>query len=296
MKKEVISKYTDDFLKGSVTVYNYNPIQTKDYLIYCQIAGIQKVGDSYFNELNNFPNYMINYTIHGKGYFKIDGVETIVEEGDLIFVQNFNHHILKKLPNEEWTFAFAHIFESAIVSNIYREFVNKYGFVVKGVKQENIVPYIHKIIKLLKEKKENYEMMISSLAYEMLLNIVENTPLNSKEKIDVSISSVVSYIKNNFDQKITIKNILEHTNYSKNHMERLFKEKMHMTMKEYLYSLRLRRAQELLITTDLSLKEIAEATGLSEYRALYYLFIHNIGCTPNEFRAKQRAAEKNKNE
>ena len=33
MKKEVISKYTDDFLKGSVTVYNYNPIQTKDYLI-----------------------------------------------------------------------------------------------------------------------------------------------------------------------------------------------------------------------------------------------------------------------
>ena len=78
-------------------------------------------------------------------------------------------------------------------------------------------------------------------------------------------------------------------------MERLFKEKMHMTMKDYLYSLRLRRAQELLITTDLSLKEIAEATGLSEYRALYYLFIHNIGCTPNEFRENQREAEKKKN-
>ena len=143
--------------------------------------------------------------------------------------------------------------------------------------------------------KENYEMMISSLVYEMLLNIVENTPSGSKEKIDVSISNVVSYIKNNFDQKITIQNILEHTTYSKNHMERLFKEKMHMTMKDYLYSLRLRRAQELLITTDLSLKEIAEATGLSEYRALYYLFIHNIGCTPNEFRENQREAEKKKN-
>ncbi len=295
MKKEVISKYTDDFLKGSVTVYNYNPVQTKDYLIYCQIAGIQKVGDSYFNELNNFPNYMINYTIKGKGYFKIDGTEMLIEEGDLIFVQNSNHHILKKLPNTDWTFSFAHIFESAIVSNIYREFINKYGFVLKGVKREYIVPYIQKIIKLLKEKGQNYEMMISSLVYEMLLNIVENTPSVNKEKIDVSISNVVSYIKNNFDQKITIKNILENTTYSKNHMERLFKEKMHMTMKDYLYSLRLRRAQELLISTDMSLKEIAEATGLSEYRALYYLFIHNIGCTPNEFRAKQREAEKNKN-
>ena len=182
-----------------------------------------------------------------------------------------------------------------IFSNRQSFLASKYGFVIKGVKQEDIVPYIHKIIKLLKEKKENYEMMTSALIYEMLLKIVENSPSGNKEKIDVSISNVVSYIKNNFDQKITIKNILEHTTYSKNHMERLFKEKMHMTMKDYLYSLRLRRAQELLITTDLSLKEIAEATGLSEYRALYYLFIHNIGCTPNEFREKQRETEKKKN-
>lgn len=296
MKKEVISKYTDDFLKGSVTVYNYNPTQTKDYLIYCQIAGIQKIGDAYFNELNNFPNYMINYTTHGKGYFKINGIETIVEEGDLIFAQNSNHHILKKLPNQDWTFSFIHIFESAIVSNIYQEFVNKYGFVVKGVKREFVTPYIQKIIKLLREKQTDYELKISSLVYEMLLNIVENASADTEEKIDISISNVVSYIKNNFDKKITIKDILSHTTYSKNHMERLFKEKMHMTMKDYLYSLRLRRAQELLITTDLTLKEIAEATGLSEYRALHYLFTHNIGCTPNEFRTNQRALEKKQND
>ena len=292
MKKEVISKYTDDFLKGSVTLYNYNPIQTKAYLIYCQIAGIQKIGDSYFNELDNFPNYMINYTTHGKGYFKINGVETIVEEGDLIFAQNSNHHILKKIPEQEWTFSFVHVFESPIVSSIYQEFVNKYGFIARGVKREYVIPYIQKVIKLLKEKQADYELKISALLYEMLLNIAENASADTKEKIDISISNVVSYIKNNFDKKITIKDILSHTTYSKNHMERLFKEKMHMTMKDYLYSLRLHRAQELLITTDLTLKEIAEAAGLSEYRALHYLFTHNLGCTPNQFRESQRAAEK----
>lgn len=284
MKKVAISNFTDDFLKGSVTVYNYNPIQGKDYLLYCQIAGIQKTGPSYYNELQGYPNYMINYTISGEGLFYADGAETHIEKGDLIFIQNANHHILKKEENREWEFCFVHIFESPLISQLYREFINRFGFVAKGVDEKKILPYITKIIKLLKDKKTDHETRVSSLLYSMLVNILASADDFYTEKIDPSISGVVSFLKGNFQRQLTLDEILEHSRYSKNHTERLFKEKMHMTMQDYLASLRLRRAEELLLTTDLLLKEVAEMVGLGEYRALHYLFIKNLMCTPSEFR------------
>lgn len=288
MKKEMISKYVDDFLKGSTTIYNYNLVQSKDYILYCQIAGIQKAGPNYYNELSGYPNYMINYTTKGRGFLLIDGAETYLEEGDLIFASNANHHVLKKVDDMEWEFTFAHVFESPLISQLYQEFMNRYGFVAKGIKPESVVPYINKIIKLLKSKNENYEAKISALLYSMLVNILEADNNVDTARLDTSIGGVVSFIKNNFEKDITLDDILEHSPYSKNHTERLFKEKMHMTMKDYLYSLRLRRAQELLLSTDLLLKEIAEMVGLGEYRALHYLFVKKLMCTPNEFRNSRK--------
>ena len=92
-----------------------------------------------------------------------------------------------------------------------------------------------------------------------------------------------------------MRDILKHSGYSKNHLERLFKQRMNMTMQEYIFKLRLQRAQELIAESDMYYKEIANAVGLSDYRALVYLFKKALGITPSEYRKLYSKTPNDKN-
>lgn len=279
-----ISRYVDDFLPGSVTVYNYNPVISNNYFIYCQIAGFQKIGPRYFNELKNYPNYLLNLSVLGEGRIIIDNEEHVLEKGDLVFLHNGLYHKFYKKKDTDWHFYFLHIFESGIVSELYRKYVKHCGYIIKGLDVEELKPYFAKIIQLLKDKKGLYEVEISVLIYKILLTLIEKNVRPEIHEISHSISDVVLYIQNNYTSNIAISSIYKKSPYSKNHLERLFKEKMHMTINEYLYTLRLRRAQELLLTTNLSLKEVAEKSGFVDYRALHYIFKKRLQCTPTDYR------------
>lgn len=61
---------------------------------------------------------------------------------------------------------------------------------------------------------------------------------------------------------------------------------MNMTIKDFISKLRLRKAQELILTTNMYFKEIALSVGLSDYRSLVYLFQNSVGMTPSEYRIR----------
>lgn len=77
--KSILSNYYDDFLDGSTTVYNYAPSTNYRYLFYAQIVGIQNIGPKYYNELAMAKEYLIQYTLEGEGYLKINNEEMILK-------------------------------------------------------------------------------------------------------------------------------------------------------------------------------------------------------------------------
>jgi AraC-like DNA-binding protein len=75
---------------------------------------------------------------------------------------------------------------------------------------------------------------------------------------------------------------------SMHHFARQFKQSTGVTPHHYLTQKRVERAQEMLVQTDLSLAEIAYATGFSDQSHLARHFRHMLGTTPREFRQSQR--------
>jgi transcriptional regulator of acetoin/glycerol metabolism len=75
---------------------------------------------------------------------------------------------------------------------------------------------------------------------------------------------------------------------SVHHFARQFKQSIGVTPHYYLTQKRVERAQEMLARTDLSLSEIAFATGFSDQSHLARHFRHMLGTTPREFRYSQR--------
>jgi AraC-like DNA-binding protein len=72
------------------------------------------------------------------------------------------------------------------------------------------------------------------------------------------------------------------------HFARQFKLSMGVTPHHYLVRRRVQRAQEMLVSTDLSLSDIAIAAGFSDQSHLARHFRQMVGMTPGQFRRSHR--------
>ena len=232
---------------------------------------------------------MVNYTVRGSGTIEIDGSERTVHAGDLIFLNSYLHHTLKPIAGQEWVFYFVHIYDNTYVSDIYQRFVSRNGFIVSGIPKEAIAPYIAEICQNLSSTKEPDEMRLSALTYTLLMSIIDLKGTGSANRIDLAMQPIVSYIQANYMNHITVSDVVAKSVYSKNHLERLFKDSVGATISDYLAGIRFSKAQELILTSGLSFKEIADNVGLSDYRALYHMFVTKLGVTPKEFKEQGEA-------
>jgi len=99
---------------------------------------------------------------------------------------------------------------------------------------------------------------------------------------------VREYVEVHLGESIDLSMLAGVAGLSVHHFARQSKQSVGVTPHHYLTQKRVERTQEMLAQTDLSLSEIASATGFSEQRHLARHFRHILGTTPSEFRWSQR--------
>jgi AraC-like DNA-binding protein len=99
---------------------------------------------------------------------------------------------------------------------------------------------------------------------------------------------VREYVDVHLSESINLVMLAAVAGLSMHHFARQFKQSFGVTPHHYLTQKRVERAQEMLARTDLSLSEIAYATGFSDQSHLARHFRHMLGTTPSEFRWSQR--------
>ncbi len=103
-----------------------------------------------------------------------------------------------------------------------------------------------------------------------------------------AIRRAVSYIADHSGEKIMRDELCSITAMSRTVFSNAFKEITGTTTKEFLLSLRLRKAQFLLQYTDKTLNEIASEVGLYDKSRLTHIFCEHLGMPPIQFRHKTR--------
>ena len=102
---------------------------------------------------------------------------------------------------------------------------------------------------------------------------------------------VREYVDVHLNENIDLTMLSSVAGLSMHHFAREFKQSAGVTPHQYLTQKRVERAQEMLAQTDLSLSEIAYATGFSDQSHLARHFRHMLGTTPGAFRWSQRERE-----
>lgn len=106
---------------------------------------------------------------------------------------------------------------------------------------------------------------------------------NQSNDINV-IKLAKEYIINNFNKNITLKDVADEVFLSQNYLSELFKKEIGEGFYEFLSNYRIKKAKEILVTTNLKVYEIAKMVGYNDSISFGRAFKKITGTTPNNFR------------
>jgi two-component system response regulator YesN len=134
---------------------------------------------------------------------------------------------------------------------------------------------------------ESGKNMESAIAYakKMISQAIGIRDQNSGNKNRSILKTAVDFIDSHYmDEEISLNTVANVANVSSNHFSALFSQNMGQTFIEYLTTLRMNKAKELLRCTGMRSSEIAGEIGYKDAHYFSYLFKKTQGMTPSDYR------------
>jgi len=110
--------------------------------------------------------------------------------------------------------------------------------------------------------------------------------------MDARVKTVIRKMREFGDDHLSIDGLSKSVSLSPTRLRQLFKNETGRSPMRYLRDLRMRRAERLLRSTFLSVKEVAFVSGLKHVSSFVHSFKRRHGVTPSEFRVRVRSSVK----
>lgn len=138
-----------------------------------------------------------------------------------------------------------------------------FDYLLKPIKEEDLSRVLTAI---LKERGETEEEAKQSHVY------------------DKTIDNVISDIREHYMEDISLTSLAAKYNISMARLSEMIKEHLSLNFSDYIASLRIQRAKELLRDESLSIQEIAEIVGYNDYFYFTKVFKKVEGISPSKYR------------
>ena len=131
-------------------------------------------------------------------------------------------------------------------------------------------------------KEEELERVMSAIIRDR-----GEAEIDDEEKAPVSdrmIDNVISEIREHYMEDISLTSLSTKYNISMGYLSKMIKEQLQVNFSDYIASLRIQRAKELLRDDSLSIQEISEIVGYNDYFYFTKVFKKIEGISPSKYR------------
>lgn len=134
---------------------------------------------------------------------------------------------------------------------------------------------------------------VQAIMQEWLKEVYRNfVAINEMKSHRAMISEMRTYIEENFDDPdLSLKNLSDRFQISGKYASYLFKEEYDMKFVDFLVQLRVERACQLLVATDITVQDIALKVGYANSISFGRVFKRVTGVTPGEYRKNKEPGE-----
>lgn len=153
---------------------------------------------------------------------------------------------------------------------------------------EHKLSKIHADFSVVQKTAYERETQVHKNLTELIHDIMGQIPYDTRQKNNTIVNSVCRFIDENYaDKDICSKFLASKMGISASYLNVLFKEVTGSGVGEYINSVRLTHAQELVLHSDCQIAQIIESCGL-ETSSFYRLYKARFGVSPKEQRAGQK--------
>ena len=247
------------------------------------------------------PEIEITYVRKGTMCYKVNNLVYHLKEGDIVFNNSGALHS-GTMENQEDCAYIPVTFDPRLIYGFFQSTINsKY---VDPVIQDSMLPaicidqseswhkpfreYLLRIIDLDEKKPDFYELDITiclQSMWRLLLEHITYEPQASRENsLEYDrIKKILSYIEENYQNKITLNDIAGHIHLCESECTRLFKRHMNTTLFAFLQEYRIERSLEFL-QDDQPVSAVADKAGFSDPNYYSKVFAKIKGCSPRVYR------------
>ncbi|MDT8299725.1 MAG: helix-turn-helix domain-containing protein, partial [Spirochaetaceae bacterium] len=140
---------------------------------------------------------------------------------------------------------------------------------------------------------EIYKRLFQQPTMERTLNRLEEVSLAIIRRLGVKrsrhssiVARIIAYVDDHYDEPLSLKTLSYQMGISAPYLGKLFTEEIGEAFTTWLNRRRIDKAIEMMKTTDLSIREIAERVGYVNSNYFYKLFKKYMGLNPGEFQAQ----------
>ncbi len=238
--------------------------------------------------INGKLGWRLHLTIKGSGTYNCISQQLITQPGDLILL---SPDALMDYRREPSTPSWQHHWVYFPQQENWIQLLN-WPHVAKGIHRLRLSSdNSHQIETLFTQiiHHNNHHDYLSgelskNLLEQVLLHCKRMTPSNQYPASDNRVDQAKDYIVEHFDKAFTVDDIATHVGLSTARLTSLFKRQIHTSIMKYRDQHRMAKAAQLLLQSNMAIKQIAEKVGYND--ALYFsrTFSQALGCSPKEYR------------
>ncbi len=256
-----------------------------------------KPSDYEMSQLEIYRDYYgMSYTVSGNRKFIMPNMIAFLHGGSIgITMKNVYHKtsFVDNTPYERFVLKFTDVVLEPLIKVIGRDtFDELYSYPVYNFTPEIQNRLYHIYCDMLYEY-EHYsnesELILSGMLHNLIMTVIRHhLPINPKDvelsETDNSILSAMDYIERNYLKDPSLLETAKHVGLSSSHFSRIFKQATGVTYSEYLNYIRVEHGRKLLLTTNLSISEIAQFSGFDNGNYFCNVTKKLLGCSPSEIR------------
>lgn len=163
-------------------------------------------------------------------------------------------------------------------------------FVNRVHTSEKMLDILQQLSEIHTQKSECYMLFTKALLVQFVARLIEekqivflqNPTLDTEKK--QLLKNIVTYINENYAQKIALADIAEQFHMSPKYFCRFFKKNFNKTLVEYINDVRIERSLPLLERQNVPITEVAVACGFYNMSYFAHSFKKKMGCTPSQYK------------
>lgn len=232
-------------------------------------------------------DYQLLYIISGKAYFYF-GEETLTASaGDLVLyrpgVVQLYEYFLEDSPEVCWVHFTGYEAEALLDKIGFTDTISLYCGASHGIQE-----LFHQMIRELQLKRPCFEELLA-LYLRQLFAEVQRSRLevsSNHYRYSKEIASAIHYFNEAFSQEISIEDYALSQHMSVCWFIRSFKRYTGVPPLQYITTIRINKARELLKDSNYSIQEISSLVGYDNQLYFSRMFKKQTGCSPSQYREK----------